>query len=61
MVVAENRCQTASSPVKENKVSGSMVLGEFNGPLEVPLDSLVRTALWLELQPLGKVKKGRGP
>jgi hypothetical protein len=47
-VIAQDRCDTASSNIHINSVSGNMTL-THNGNLEAPIDSLIRTTLWLEL------------
>lgn len=47
-VIAEDRCNTAGSPVDENDIDGSITI-IHDDTLDVPLDNLIRTVLWLEM------------
>jgi hypothetical protein len=47
-MVAEDRCDTGGSPVHFDSISGNMNL-TFDGNIEIPVESLIRTTLWLEL------------
>lgn len=48
-VVAEDRCDTDSSPVHTNDIDGSITI-YHDDSFDVPLNNLIRSVLWLEMR-----------